>query len=35
VTSLLEWRWGPLFVIALLVATAGGTWWYLRRRHWY
>jgi magnesium transporter len=30
-----EWRWGPLFVIALLVVTAGGTWWYLRRRHWY
>jgi magnesium transporter len=30
-----EWRWGPLFVIGLLVATAGGTWWYLRRRHWY
>jgi magnesium transporter len=29
------WRWGWLYALALLVATAAFTWWYLRRRRWY
>jgi magnesium transporter len=29
------WPWGWLYALALLVATAAGTWWYLRRHHWY
>ena len=28
------WEWGWLYVLGLLAATALGTWWYLRRRHW-
>lgn len=28
------WDWGWLYALGLLVATAVGTWWYLRRRHW-
>lgn len=28
------WRWGWLYALALLVATAAFTWWYLRRRRW-
>ncbi len=29
------WSWGWLYALGLLAATALGTWWYLRRRHWY
>jgi len=29
------WRGGWLYALGLLVATAIGTWWYLRRRRWY
>ncbi|HKQ58480.1 MAG TPA: magnesium/cobalt transporter CorA [Candidatus Eisenbacteria bacterium] len=29
------WRWGWLYALGLLAATAFGTWWYIRRRHWY
>ena len=29
------WRWGWLYALGLLVATAFGTWWYLRKRRWY
>jgi magnesium transporter len=29
------WSWGWLYALALLTATALGTWWYLRRRHWF
>lgn len=28
------WDWGWLYALGLLAATASGTWWYLRRRHW-
>ncbi len=28
------WRWGWLYAVGLLTATAAGTWWYLRRRRW-
>ena len=28
------WDWGWLYALGLLAATAFGTWWYLRRRHW-
>ena len=28
------WSWGWLYALCLLVATAVGTWWYLKRRHW-
>ena len=28
------WSWGWLYALGMLVATALGTWWYLRRRHW-
>ena len=28
------WRYGWLYALGLLVLTALGTWWYLRRRHW-
>ena len=28
------WSWGWLYVLGLLVATAVGTWWYLRMRRW-
>jgi magnesium transporter len=28
------WRWGWLYVMGLLVATAIGTWWYLHKRRW-
>ena len=29
------WRWGWLYALGLLAATAFGTWWYLRRHRWY
>ena len=29
------WRWGWLYALALLGATAAGTWWYLKRRRWF
>jgi magnesium transporter len=29
------WRWGWLYALGLLAATAAGTWWYLRRRRWF
>jgi magnesium transporter len=29
------WRWGWLYALGLLTVTGFGTWWYLRRRHWY
>jgi len=29
------WRSGWLYLLGLLVATAFGTWWYLRKRRWY
>jgi magnesium transporter len=29
------WAWGWLYALGLLVATALGTWWYIRRRHWF
>jgi magnesium transporter len=29
------WTWGWLYALGLLVATAFGTWWYLRRRRWF
>jgi magnesium transporter len=29
-----HWKYGELYVIGLLVALVGGTWWYLRRRRW-
>ena len=29
------WRWGWLYALGLLTATAVATWWYLRRRRWY
>jgi magnesium transporter len=29
------WRWGWLYALGLLATTAFGTWWYLRKRHWY
>lgn len=29
------WRWGWLYALGLLVATALGTWWYLKRRRWF
>jgi magnesium transporter len=29
------WRWGWLYALGLLAVTAGGTWWYLRRRRWF
>lgn len=34
--ALPEYRWhqAPLYVLGLLVVTAGATWWYLRRRRW-
>jgi len=28
------WRWGWLYALGLLAATAIGTWWYLRKRRW-
>jgi magnesium transporter len=28
------WRWGWVYALGLLAATAAGTWWYLRRRRW-
>lgn len=29
-----RWRWGVPFVVAVLLATAWGVWWYLRRKRW-
>ena len=29
------WRWGWLYALGVLAATAFGTWWYLRKRRWY
>ena len=29
------WRWGWLYALGVLVATAAVTWWYLKRRRWY
>ena len=29
------WTWGWLYALGLLIATAVGTWWYLRRRRWF
>lgn len=30
-----EWAWGTPYVLGLLAATAIGTWWFLKRRHWF
>jgi hypothetical protein len=32
--SAFEWKHGELFVFGILLATAVGTIWYLRRRDW-
>ena len=29
------WSWGWLYALGLLLATALGTWWYLRRKNWF
>jgi magnesium transporter len=29
-----EWRYGELYVLALLAAVSLATWWFLKRRHW-
>jgi magnesium transporter len=29
-----HWKFGELYVLSLLVVTVGGTWWFLKRRHW-
>ena len=29
-----HWKHGELYVLSLLVVTVGGTWWFLKRRHW-
>jgi len=29
-----HWKYGELYVLSLLVVTVGGTWWFLKRRHW-
>ena len=29
-----EWKYGELYALGLLAATALGTWWFLRRRRW-
>jgi magnesium transporter len=30
-----EWKLGWLYALGLLVATAAGTWWFLKRRRWF
>jgi magnesium transporter len=29
-----RWRFGTLYVLALLIATGAGVWWYLKRKRW-
>jgi magnesium transporter len=29
-----HWRFGALYVLALLIATGAGVWWYLKRKRW-
>lgn len=30
-----RWRYGEIYVLALLAVLLGGTWWFLRRRRWF